>query len=384
MNRERLLVEDIQFVKFFIINETDLDDHVIMDMLATNVEVLDFGEPDSVVDRGNIILVSRPSSVVKFIFNVLYTLLARHISDNLQKDKLALGLSIICYEYCHFDHTMSGGGRVIPVIVDSEKISLPTSIIREIIEPIIGKIEMYPVLFASCNFTNTCRSVKSAEHLVSAYQMKKECLPHSKFPLVLCNTSIENQAAENSHLLTSILDVYLGKEKTVKIVKNLLLDADMAAYLILTLKLLSGIPDFVINFLRFLESYVYLTDDEIMEASNIQEKVIAADKFLSQHIKVAAEGNQQAAKQWTQWASILGLIEKQLTPMRGSMWPTSTKIKPFEDKLRRLSVEKARKSNKKELNFEELLESYRDLYDHKAIEPGKIVEHVLKDNRVWQ
>jgi len=70
--------------------------------------------------------------------------------------------------------------------------------------------------------------------------------------------------------------------------------------------------------------------------------------------------------------------------MRGSMWPASENIKPHEDKHRRMIALKAKERNKNQLNFEELLETARDLYNHNATTPGKLIEVVLKDNRVWK
>ncbi len=52
---------------------------------------------------------------------------------------------------------------------------------------------------------------------------------------------------------------------------------------------------------------------------------------------------------------MMGLIEKQLTPMRGSMWPASENIKPFEDHRRALMLEHEEKKGS-QLNFEEMLE----------------------------
>ena len=46
---------------------------------------------------------------------------------------------------------------------------------------------------------------------------------------------------------------------------------------------------------------------------------------------------------------------------------------------------KEKNRNKTHLNFEELLETYRDMYNKKATEPGVVLEQVLKDkgNRAW-
>ncbi len=81
---------------------------------------------------------------------------------------------------------------------------------------------------------------------------------------------------------------------------------------------------------------------------------------------------------------LMGLIEKQLEPMRGSMWPTSESVKPHEDKLRLIIKERTEELGKPQANFEEMLEAARDLYNHNAIEPGQLIETMLKENRVWK
>lgn len=78
----------------------------------------------------------------------------------------------------------------------------------------------------------------------------------------------------------------------------------------------------------------------------------------------------------------MGSIEKQLAPMRGSMWPTSESVKPFEDKLRKMQAEEALAKGKKHLNFEEMLETWRKRYNHKSEIPAKkLIEEMLDSER---
>jgi len=129
-----------------------------------------------------------------------------------------------------------------------------------------------------------------------------------------------------------------------------------------------------------------LSQDELRRSAVVQTSVIQTDNYLSQNIKVAAPPAQtsQINKQWSQWSMLMGLIEKQLEPMRGSMWPTTEMMKPHEDRFRLQIREKAKKKKKDHANYEDMLEVARDLYDHNAVEPGHLIEEMLKENRVWQ
>ena len=79
---------------------------------------------------------------------------------------------------------------------------------------------------------------------------------------------------------------------------------------------------------------------------------------------------------------MMGLIEKQLTPARGSMWPATYNLKQFDDRRKAMIAERE-KTKGSALNFEELLEVARDMYSHNA-KPGTLIENLLKDNRVWK
>ena len=79
----------------------------------------------------------------------------------------------------------------------------------------------------------------------------------------------------------------------------------------------------------------------------------------------------------------MGLIEKQLGHMRGSFWPASELVKPHEDKKRKMILKVTKDKGKNQLNIEEMLEVARDWYNHNAIEPGKLAEEVLKEERIW-
>ncbi len=376
----QIKIRDLQFAKYLLTHEIDLDDAATNQVLEHDIEISNNGEPDSLVDRGNSILVHNPTSVTRFLFNVLYMALSKFIREDIYRDKLGLGLLFMCKEYVYSDFEPEET-RGPPVLIDFNKLPVPAFIIKKIIEPIVGTINTCPLFFAPCKFTDACREINSADQLTKQYNLPRTAVGYGDFPLVLCNTNIHNDAALLAHITFKEMELCLGGEKAGKVLRGILLDksSSLLHNLVLVLKMLRGEPDFVLDFLKYFGSHVSLSQSEMVMSSEKQHRVIAADAYL--RVKIARET--QITKQWSQWSMLMGLIEKQLTPMRGSMWPSSETIKPFEDKFRDLQNEKAH-SKGSQLNFEELLESYRDLYNHKSIEPGKIVEFMLKDNRVWK
>jgi len=375
-------IRDIQFARHFLTKEVEADPA----MLDIPIKIKLDGDPDIVSLEENQLVYQNPSSVTMFIFHILYKLLDKGSSDPYNRDKLGLGLLHWCRNYTYADYDTSEFPGP-PVIVDFDKLPIPSMIIREIVEPIVGNIKVSKVLFMPCKFTDSCRIVESVDQLESEYNLSKMGGGYHDFPLVLCNCDIHNSAAQLSHLTVKMLENSVGWDRTEKIIRNLLLGnkGGLTANLVLILKTLRGDPEFVINFLEFLESSVDWTYDEIGELSQYQENAIRADSYLKDHIKVASPpSSTQIFKQWAQWSMLMGLIEKQLEPMRGSMWPATENVKPHEDKFRLLLKTRTDKKDIKQLNFEEMLETARDLYDHNAVEPGKLIEVMLKRNRVWK
>lgn len=380
MNNVRMKVKDSQFARFFLTNEINLKSELVDEVLNYEIEVKS-GEPDTVFDRGDTLIVNSPSSLTRFLFNVLYTSLSKFVQKDVYKDKLGLGLLYMCKDYVYADYEP----RVLngpPVLVDFQKMSVPYYIIKEIVEPIVGTIDLQPVFFIKCKFTDTCRIVKSSENLSKQYDLPRMSVNNSDFPLILCNAAIQNSPAESAHLLVKTMEMSLGEQRSKRALKNILTDesSNLMSGLCLIVKTLRGEPDFLINFLKYLGSSVKLTGAETDKAESVCASVISGDTYLSQ--KIARDT--QVFRQWSQWSMLMGLIEKQLTPMRGSMWPASETIKPTEDAFRAELKNRALKKGKTQLNFEELLESYRDIYDRDAVEPSKILEHVMRKNRVWK
>jgi hypothetical protein len=379
-------VKDLQFAKYFLLTEIDLPPETTEEFLDCEIEIKDMGEPDSVVDRGSKLVFSNPSSTTMFLFRTLYALLSRKIESPIQRDKMGLALMVICKDYVYHDYKpkeLSGP----PVVIDPDKLSVPSFIIHEVVEPLIGKVKLHPVLFMPCKYTDTCRIIKGSADLQREYSLKSLPVGHHDFPMVLCNCNVHNSAAQLAHTTVKLLELAVGKEKTHKILKHVLLneDADIIGSVIMILKTLRGEIDIVISFLDYLEANALLSDEERHESEQLQMQAIQADSYLKHYVKVAdAPQTSQVSKQWSQWSAIMGLIEKQLSPMRGSMWPASENLRPHEDNLRALIKEDAQRKGKTQTNTEEMLEVARDLYDHNAIEPGTLIENLLKDVRVWK
>ena len=377
-------VKDLQFPRHFLLNEIDLDSEQVLALLDYEIEVNLAGEADTIVLRENKIIYQNPSSITKFLFNILYRLLAR-LTRGYGQDKLALGLfyEVQNYVYADFDSKDSQGP---PVFLSFDKLSAPAFIVHELIEPLVGNIADHGVLYMPCRFTDVCKITESKSRLQKIYNLPQIELGPDDFPLLLVNCSVHNIAAQQADLLMKYLELSIGKPRADKVIKNILLNGDgndsILSNLVLILKTLKGDPSFVTDFIEFLSSAVTLTVNEQELSRERQRAVLQADKYIWQHIKTADQ-SPQVFRQWSQWSMLMGLIEKQLSPMRGSMWPASELIKPFEDRFRATLKEKTKKKQS-QLNFEEMLETARELYDHKAVEPGKLIEVVMKDERAWK
>ena len=370
-------VSDLQFVKYFLTQEIDLDDSVLTKILDIPVHIDYSGISDEVHIDNNGLTYYNPSSITMFLFKTIETVLSPYISEAIQKDAIGLSLFYMCKEYTlhHKKHQ-----SVIPTIVSSEKIISVSTIIHHIIEPLLGKVKMVPILYAPSNYIDCCKIIETSKDL-DGDAFKDYKIPHHSFPFILCNYNIYNCAAQESDILIKIIEVSFGKNKTQKIIKKILIGEDkINDYLVDILKL-SGLGSDFIDFLMFLESYVLLQQNEKIVASESLLKIVESDKYLSGITKISQQGNQQSGNQWTQWSMLMGLIEKQLEPMRGSMWPTTESMKPHEDKLRKLI---RKKDDGEHPVFEKMLEAARELYNHKAIEPGKLLETLLKENRIWK
>lgn len=379
-------VKDLQFPRYFLTHEIDLDPRIVLQILQTEVEIRS-GEPDKAILKGNTLIITDPSSITRFIFLVLYKLISVHAKHGIQQDKLGLGLLFACKEYTYVDYVESH--KKIPVLISEEKIAVCDVIINELIEPLIGKVPSMKVLYIDSNFVDACEVSESSEKFSKRFKMPFKSVSFHDYPVIVANNSIYNEAATLAHLCAKTLEHGIGADKTRKVIKNLILSesGNLGANLVSILKILKGDPIFVMDFLKYFKSNVSFSANEEKRASLVRKHMFSTDKHLSKYTKTAQYGGKytpEVFKQWHEWAAIVGLIEKQLAPMRGSMWPTSDNVKPHEDAHRQMEVERAKEKGKTQLNFEELLEVSREWYGHKAVQPGELAEKLLSENRVWK
>jgi len=379
-------IKDSQFAQYFLMHEIDLAPQVRREILNTQVEVHSTGEPDATVDRGNKIIITNPSSVTRFLYHMLYATLSKIAHTDVHRDKLGLGLLYMCrnYVYADFEPKEFKGP---PVLIDFNKIHVVSVILHELLEPIVGKVETRPIFFVPCKFTDVCRLVENYERIADVYNLPRFAINQSDFPVFLVNTNVHNCAAQYAHLLTKCLDTALGEEAARKVIKKVLLDrgSGLMENLILILKIMKGDPIFILDFLDYMQANAQLNEEEMLLTAQMQCETMKKDSYLGRQIRTAADSTTpQVQKQWSQWSMMMGLIEKQLSPMRGSMWPTTENMKPIDEYRRQLFRDKRKKKEKSNLNFEEMLEVARSMYDHNAVEPGKLIETMLKDNRAWK
>jgi hypothetical protein len=377
-------VKDLQFPRYFLSNELDLQPDLVASLLNYDIEVHNDGEPDATVLRNDKIIYSNPSSITKFLYLILYRLLSQ-FAKGIGQDKLALGLLYMVrdYVYADFDEPMN----IPPLCISFDKVSVPSMIVHEIIEPLLGHIPSSSILYVKNSFIDTCKTVTTQPALQKQFNLAQGELQNNDFPLVAVNRSVHNSAAQEADLLVKYLELHLGQSQTIKIIQNILLNDNNQDHIlkniVLISKMLKSNPIFVTDFMVYLESACGFTSEQKSILKEKQSKIIQADKYLSQSLKTAQSVTPQVFRQWSQWSMLMGLIEKQLSTMRGSMWPASELVKPFEDKLDQMIRSRSDETHKTQLGYEELLSVARDLYNHKAVEPGKLIEEILKDVRVW-
>lgn len=382
-------IKDLQFPSYFLTHEVQLRPERVKNLLEVEVVISRTGEPDAVQIKKNKIVVSQPSSITRFLFSVLYNLLKNKAGDSIREDKLSLGLLYACKDYALNDFDGHAYLKKHPsVLLSLDKIPLVSVLLHEIIEPLVGTATTPLILFSPSTFIDAAKIIETEDQLSKDLNIPHRSVPFHDYPFIVVNESIQNQPAVMAHLFHKVLELSYGKDKSNRIIKNILLDQDSDVFqMVVTLvKILHGEPGFILDFLKFFESNAILSKEEEDKVAESRIKLITSDKYLKQHIKVSQQANYtpQVFKQWHQWSMIMGLIEKQLAPMRGSMWPTTELLKPFEDHQRQMITERAKKKGKNQLNFEELLEVAREIYGHKAYQPGQLYENLLKEHRIWK
>lgn len=383
-------VKDFQFVKYVMRHEAQLPENKVAEPLLRRVDIQTTGEPDSITVRNNSLTLHNPTTVTKSLFNILYHSLSDFALSGYHKDKLALVLIEICRRYVYRDFQRPEAMDKPPVMISYDKISVPSIIIHELLEPIVGRIKLPKVFFIDCPFTDACRRIDRAEQIYRFYKIERQQVDfQSTYPIILTNSSLYNDAAKQTHLIYLTLEMEFGDKAAGTILKRILLDNPKVYNRITSvLKLLNGGLRYATDFVKFLRCHAELDLAETEKSLGIEAKALQADGHFAKLIKEGQDAyyTPQVFRQWNEWSVLMGLIENQLAPMRGSIWPASENLGPIEDAKRARMVEKAKNLGKRpsELTFQELLEVSRDWYDHNAIEPGKLYEELLKAQRVWK
>lgn len=378
-------IKDFLFVRHFIVNNiADRSNDLAAKLLDTDVLIATDGEPDQVINRGTEIEIINPSSITRCLFSILDAVV-KSLETDINADYGSLALLFMCKNYVYADFQHKNNPRP-PVIIKTNKLPVVNFLVRDIVEPLTQKIEMGQTLFMPCRFTDACRWMESDDQLFRQYSFPKYSFDNYEFPLLLSNFSIYNKAAVTVDIFIKTIERSLGETSAQKVIKHIILDPSVLDMVLLVLKTLNTEPEFTLDFLQYLSSYCAMNSSENEQWADNQQKHIAQDAYLKSFIKEASDGyhTPDVFKQWSQWSMLSGLIEKQLSPARGSAWPTSEKMKPHENKLKLIFMETQKRKKKNTLNMEEMLEACREMYNKKATEPGSLIETVLKDNRIWK
>lgn len=374
-------VKDLQFIKTFLLVDAGINIEYTHQLLDIDLQVLFNGEPDNVIFREKKIIYSNPSSIFIFLSKILY-LITQKISTDKFKDQLAIAVLEISREYVYSDYSEQS---ILPVVISIDKIHVVSNIMTDIIEPLIGKLRRPKVLFNKCKITDAASIIRNSRELQIKYNFNKIPLSRQDFPLLMVNSAIHNKAAILADLLYCWLSIGHGNKHASKIIRNIVLNKNILSHVITIVKTIEGDPSFLMEFLKYLNCHAMLDSKEQRSSQEEFLSLVAKDDFLNKHIKIAdGKYTPLVQKQWSQWSMLMGLIEKQLGPMRGSMWPTSENMKPHDEKLKAMMAQRARQKNKKHLNFEEMLETARNIYNHKNNGSSNLIETLLKDNRVWK
>lgn len=381
-------VKDFQLPLYLIKRELGLSLTEQSRLLEIGVRILSTGESDLIINRGHEIVFLNPSSPAKFLFNLLYTLLKNNVESDFDKDTISLALLEICRQYVHYDPFVSKN-TTFPVLSTFHKNKLPSLILTEIIEPLTGKLLFPKILLLECPFTDCCRIINNYSEL-AFYNFKQSSISFDgDYPLILSNTRIHNSAAYHADLIYSVIKLNYGEDESQKILTNILLNQDIIYERIITIiKVIDGSLLKMADFMKYLKSHVNFNEIDYNESLDIETKKVEDDSYFSGIIKKSSDGymSSRVNRQWTEVSMMIGLIEKQLEPARGSLWPASENLLPIENEKRQRILDYAKKHKKHpwELTFDQLLEISRDWYNHNVVSPGKLYEELLRDNRAWK
>lgn len=371
-------IRDLQFPKLFLSKGEWLPSGAVPTILDKELEMVNEGERNAIIDRGNTVSVSPQDSIVAFLHNLVYQCASPFVADGTKKDAMSLTLLQQVYEYVYKNYDQDK--QPIPVVLSFNKLPLPSFILHDVVEPIVGTLTVPRIVYADCPVTDAARWIESDKDLQTVKN-----IPDSVFtgePLLLVNAGVYNHAATMSHIVSLVLSANLGREKADAFIAGELLGTDTCVQQIAAIvKLLYGDVEVLFNFLAYLSA----AKNELATGARVKSAVEADAFFKDQLTKLGGPSPFDAGtfKQWEQFSLLMGLIEKQLDRARGSRFPATEHMRPHEDARRKDMEESAKSKGKKQLNMEELLELARSWYKHKAVLPGKLHEKMLTQLRVW-
>lgn len=365
-------LSDFQFVNKFlkenIGNYENLDVHIVSD-----------DKNDVSFKSGKTIEIHSPTTVSKTLFNLIYRYCEDLISNPYKKDMFSISLVNSINDYVYYDCGFTN--IELPVITSSKKIHFLSIIINDIIEPLLDKkIDRLPLLINDCAITDSCRIIKSYSDFFDLFNFKIQNVPYSYYPLILCNKSVENEASICSHILINELENSLGKESCSNAIKNILLDSEIFTHVINVLSIFKDDPKFVDDFISYIKLHAKMNDNEQEVFVSLIVAEYKKNKLMN---KYAQNYNEDVRKQWTNWSTMLGIMEKQLGGYRGSRREVTKSMEEVDKNREKERNKIRRKRRKKTLNAEEALDIYRNQYDTNVSEPGVVFDKLLQDNRVW-
>lgn len=386
-----MLVKDLQIIKFSVFDHPEFENALVNNALQTKITIV-FDKQTAMVDKVqrdglNGIGIINPTSITKFLYTIIYHCLEPLFHEDLERDNLSLSAYYLCNNYVYADQDeMDSKYKMPSVVLSFDKFLVPSCVLRYIYEPLVGNVQTPKILYDDFVAVDSCLLVNSVNEVAKVSKNGYTSLSDRDFPLLLVNRKIKNKASLYSDMLCKVLEHNFGSDKMIQILEEVISDKSVIEKLVVTLRTIDGDSEFIINFLRFLQTNCKLNNSLSQKVDQECCEVVAGITNQDFSVKTASDGKYtpQVFRQWTEWSMLMGLIEKQLESVRGSAWATSEAMKPFEDRHKALINDKAKKKNKKQLNFEELLETSREMFSHKAVQPGKVHEFMLGNNRVWR
>lgn len=198
---------------------------------------------------------------------------------------------------------------------------------------------------------------------IASFIGRSEEIKHS--PFIFLNSGIEESVCRESFLLTEAIRG-IGK-CPIKTLKEIY-DTDIKEQMF-------GVID-----LEYKDVYKFNTFDNILrtinEIDNKSDNILL--DFYNKNIKTSQAMDNKYEKGSSWW--LLGLLEKMISPARGSDWTTFLSLQPyFKELWDKIEIERA-KRGREGITYEKLLRIQNGENEEKS---GKIIEKILCEDRIW-